>query len=195
MKKILTGLMVLSTMLFILNTASACSEECDCGCNDGKQCTCIKDENGICFRPEVINFNPDLNKKQECACSEKCAEDCNCGCHKTDSAEKADKCTKIFECEDHSKCSADCACGCRNEEKCAQKAQCTCTENCTAECKCKCHNAEKCTCGENCAADCACGCHKAEKCSKEIKGCPLEKKSACKKSVKKKKWFMFWKKN
>ena len=51
-----------------------CTEECNCGCQEGKECTCEEECN--------------CNENCECGCQDDkkccCGEECNCGCNEED---------------------------------------------------------------------------------------------------------------
>lgn len=93
MKKFLVGLVVICTMLFMTNVATACdcgcdrakqkitaecTKDCDCGCQNGQDCKCAKKE---CCK--------------KCPCGCKNGENCKCkkGCDK----QKCDKEKSLFE--------------------------------------------------------------------------------------------------
>lgn len=72
-----------------------CSEECDCGCQEGKECTCNE-----CHCGEECNCGDDCHCGENC----ECGDDCECGeeCHCED-----------CDCDD---CECDCECDCDHEE-------------------------------------------------------------------------------
>lgn len=138
MKKLLLGLFVLMVMLFSYITADACSKNCDCGCNNGKACTCIKDDKGNVFRSEVINVdnlgktddkcvkkcrfkkflckNKCKKEKSVCSnCNEKCKKECKCSCHK--SCHKLTKCQKDEKTEIENSCSIEKIKNCQKTQK------------------------------------------------------------------------------
>ena len=80
-------------MLFLTGSVLACDKDCDCGCQEGKKCTCEK-------------------------C--KCLEDCDCGCHKGEKCTKEDcncACHKK-KCKCNGDCKCECKCACKEGKEC-----------------------------------------------------------------------------
>ena len=81
------------------NKQCNCSPDCDCGCQEGKPCTCDhKNEKCDCG----------CHDGKECHCHDHdCDDDCDCGCHDG----------KECHCHDHD-CDDDCDCGCHDGKEC-----------------------------------------------------------------------------
>ena len=80
-----------------LEKACNCSDECDCGCNEGNPCTC--ESNCTC---------EDCNCTEENNCG--CMDDDCCGCDGCD-CEVDCHCGGICDCEDECTCDNQCDCG------------------------------------------------------------------------------------
>ena len=78
MKKVLTALLTIFTFCFMTGAVLACGADCECGCQQGKECTCKKEAKCDCG----------CEKTGEC----KCSKDCKCGCGCSESGKC--KCTK-----------------------------------------------------------------------------------------------------
>lgn len=118
MKKILAGALLFGALMFTTGAVLACDKDCDCGCQQGKECNCKKES----------------------------LKDCDCGCHKGQTCDrkkcKSEDCDCAKNIEKEAKCDEDCTCGCHKGEKC------NCDENCKCckEGICECDKA-KCDCG------------------------------------------------
>lgn len=75
-----------------------CDPSCDCGCQDGEECTCH--EHQCKCGKEHHEKNCGCLDGKECTCGDDCdcGEDCDCGCH-----------------DEHCDCGDDCDCGCEHE--------------------------------------------------------------------------------
>ncbi len=160
MKKIVMGLLVVCTMLFMTNASIACDcgcdkttisesvecpKDCDCGCQNGEECKCNKSCD-----------------KEKCEKKEKCCKKCPCGCNNGEGC----KCKK--EC-DKSKCD-------KERSLLDEIKDSTAAEEISQCPKSKCYNKSKKCCKKSkkfCKkAKCAKKCKKSkQKCKK---GCPLE---------------------
>ncbi len=93
------------------NCNSECDENCTCGCKEGKECTCEKD-NCTCRCNE-----------NECTCD----ENCTCGCH-----------DKECHCNDDCGCLEGEECTCGDDCHCGE--ECTCGDDCHCGDDCCCHD-------------------------------------------------------
>lgn len=122
MKKILTCVFAVCTILFLSNSTIAC-ENCNCKCKCEKKCECVKND---C----------------KCGCLDK---KCDCECH-TKKCKLFKKCSKC-ECVKN-----DCKCGCQNKKCNCKKEEstetseksicerCKVKKECSENCKCSCHS-------------------------------------------------------
>ena len=142
MKKIVMGLLVLCTMLFMTNASIACdfgcdkatisesvecNKDCDCGCQNGEECKCNKS----CDK-EKCEKKKECYKKCPCGCKNgegcKCKKECDkAKCDKEKSlldeikdstaAEEISQYPKSKCCKKSKKC-------CKKFKKCGKKSKC-----------------------------------------------------------------------
>ena len=95
MKKIVMGLLVVCTMLFMTNASMACdcgcdkatisesvecTKDCDCGCQNGEECKCNKSCD-----------------KEKCEKKKECCKKCPCGCQNGEKCKCKKECAKQFD--------------------------------------------------------------------------------------------------
>ena len=95
-----------------------CSEDCTCGCQEGKECTC----------------------EHECNCGCGCSEDCTCGCQEGKDCTCEHECNCKGECDcgccEGEECDCDdcdCDCNCCSDEHCDCESEHSCG-GCCDEC-------------------------------------------------------------
>lgn len=130
MKKLLSLLFGLMIGAMLTNSAYACENckckkkcskhyecvknNCECGCLEGKDCTCPKENQCNCEKCKCSN----------CKCQK--GEKCNCECCKDKKV--CTKC-KVKKDDDNSvnkKCEENCTCGCKMQKKRFFKKKCKC---------------------------------------------------------------------
>lgn len=119
MKKILTCVFAVCTILFLSNSTIAC-ENCNCKCKCEKKCECVKNDCKCGCQDKKCNCeNCKCNCKKKCECVK---NDCKCGCQnkkcnckKEESTETSEK-SICEKCKVKKECSEDCKCSCHSKK-------------------------------------------------------------------------------